>query len=181
MHVLRSAPPHTGSPGRFGPGTLEESEKSPERAPRGKTPKSRKNAPRSLSRVRKVSESEVLDYFRTLLRPGALFRDFWGPASGNSFWILFGLFRTLPGFRLGPGDPVWGRPDRNARAANYMCNSRSISAGITKFVLSLTSGDLELHLAFLASSEFPNKESPCRKGPQMCQNWERTKTHQKKT
>ena len=31
---LRSAPPHTGSPGPFGPGTLEKSEKSPERVPR---------------------------------------------------------------------------------------------------------------------------------------------------
>ena len=36
---LRSAPPHTGTPGPFGPGTPEESEKSPKRVPRGRAPK----------------------------------------------------------------------------------------------------------------------------------------------
>ena len=34
---LRLAPPHTGSPAPFGPGTPEESEKSPERVPRARS------------------------------------------------------------------------------------------------------------------------------------------------
>ena len=89
---LNPAPPRTGSP--FGPGTPEESEKSPETVPRAGPQKCRKSAPRSLKRVRKESESQDLDSFRTLLRlRGALFRHFWGPAPGYSFRTLFGLFR----------------------------------------------------------------------------------------
>ena len=75
--ALRLVPPHTGSPGPFGSGTPEESEKSPERVLRARAPK-------------------VLDSFRTLLRLwGALFRDFWGPGPGGSLRTLFGLFRAF--------------------------------------------------------------------------------------
>ena len=53
--ILRSAPPHTGSPGPFGPGTPEESEKSPERAPRGRAPKVPKEcAPESRKSPKRV-------------------------------------------------------------------------------------------------------------------------------
>ena len=90
---IRSAPPHTGSPGPFGPGTPEESEKSPERVPRGRAPKVPKEcAPESQKSPKRVRKSGF-DSFRTLLRlRGALFGHFWGPAPGYSF-------RTLPGFR----------------------------------------------------------------------------------
>ena len=96
---------------RSAPGTPEESEKSPERVPRGRAPKMPKEcAPdsRSLKRVRKESESQVCDSFETLFRlRGALFGHFWGPAPGYSFWTLFGLFR---GSRPeGPGRPCVGR------------------------------------------------------------------------
>ena len=85
----------------------KESEKSPERAPQGRTPVPKECAPES--------QNQVLDSFRTLLRlHGALFRDFWGPAPGYSFRTAFGIFlRFGP---AGPGDPVWGgRPDRNLK------------------------------------------------------------------
>ena len=95
--VLGSAPRGTGSPGPFGPGSPKESEKSPERVPRKTTPESRKSAPRSLKRVGKESESQVLDSLRTLLRlRGALFRDSGSPSPGNSFRDSF---RTLSGSR----------------------------------------------------------------------------------
>ena len=108
LFVLRSAPPRTGSPGPFGPGTPEESEKSPERVPRAGPQKCRKSAPRSLKRVRKESESQVLDSGRTLLRlRDALFRHFWGPAPGYSFRTLFRLFRDSG--PEGPRRPCVGR------------------------------------------------------------------------
>ena len=77
--------------------------KSPKRVweeyPGAGSQKCRTIAPRSLKRVRKESESQVLDSFRTLLRLWrALFRHFWDPAPGYSFRTLFGLFReTLCG------------------------------------------------------------------------------------
>ena len=91
---LQSAPPHTGSSGPFGPGTPEESEKSPERAPRGRAPKVPKEcAPESQNfkspkRVRKSG-------FR-LFSDSVLFPD---------------SFRTLPGSPgpEGPGRPCVGR------------------------------------------------------------------------
>ena len=53
--LLPSAPPHTGSPGPFGPGTPEESEKSPERVPRGRAPKVPKEcAPESRKSPKRV-------------------------------------------------------------------------------------------------------------------------------
>ena len=99
--------PHRVS-GPFGPGTPEESGKSPERVPGAGPQKCPKSAPRSLKRVRKESESQILDSFRTLstLR-GALFGHFWGPAPGYSFRTLSGLFW---GFGPeGPGRPCVGR------------------------------------------------------------------------
>ena len=111
--LLRSAPPHTGSPGPFGPGTPKESEKSPERVPRGRAPKVPKEcaleSQKSPKRVRKSGLASI----RTLLRLwGALFGHFWGPAPAYSFRTLFGLFWGLPGPK-GSGDPVWGRADCN--------------------------------------------------------------------
>ena len=68
QHALRLAPPHTGSPGPFGPGALEESEKSPERSSTlGQGPKSPKRVRPGVSK-----ESEKS------LKP--------------DFWTLFGLF-----------------------------------------------------------------------------------------
>ena len=95
-------PPHTGSPEPFGPGTPEESEKSPEKStPRPRPHKVPKEcAPES----QKSPKSLVLDSFRTLLRlRGALFGDSWGPGLGCSFRTLFGLFR-------GSGPEGLGRP-----------------------------------------------------------------------
>ena len=67
-----------------------------------------KSAPRSLERVRKESESQILDSFRTLSRlRGALFGNFWGPAPGYSFRTLSGLFRGSG--PEGPGRPCVGR------------------------------------------------------------------------
>ena len=55
------------------------------------------SAPLSLKRVRKESESQVLDSFRTLLTlQGALFRDGGGPRPRGLFRDSF---RTLPRFR----------------------------------------------------------------------------------
>ena len=88
--ALRSAPPHTRSPGHFGPGTPEESGKStPGQGP--------KNAQRVRPGVSKESEKSLKPDFRALfgLR-GALFGHFWGSFPG----VLFpDSFRTLPGFR----------------------------------------------------------------------------------
>ena len=71
------APPRTKSQRPFGPGTPEESEKSPETVPQGGTPRvaprslkeSRKSAHRSFKRIQEESESQVLDSFRTFLVP----------------------------------------------------------------------------------------------------------------
>ena len=57
MSMLRlgSAPPRTGSPGPFGPGTPEESEKSPEEVSRGGTPRVPKEwAPESQKSPKRV-------------------------------------------------------------------------------------------------------------------------------
>ena len=68
----------------------------PERVPRARAPKCRKSAPRSLKRVRKVSESQVVDCFRTLLRlRGTLFRHFEALPREYPVWGE-ALFATLP-------------------------------------------------------------------------------------
>ena len=83
---LRSAPPHTGSPGPFGPGTPEESGKStPAQGPK---------------RVRKSDFRLFSDSF-----------DFWGPVPGCALSGLFSDSSGVPGPK-GPGDPVWGGADR---------------------------------------------------------------------
>ena len=97
-----------GLPGPLGP----EARKSPKRVrkeyPGAGPQKCPKSAPRSLKRVRKESESQVLDSFRTLLRlRGALFGHFWGSGSGYPFRTLFGLFRASG--PEGPGRPCVGR------------------------------------------------------------------------
>ena len=103
MHCDRPRPTQ-GLPGPSGP----EPRKSPKRVrkeyPGAGPQKCPKSAPRSLERVRKESESQILDSFRTLSRlRGALFGHFWGPAPGYSFRTLFGLFR-------GSGPEGSGRP-----------------------------------------------------------------------
>ena len=86
---LRSAPPHPGSPGPFGPGTPEESGKST----LGQGPKSTQRVLPGVSKESEKSPKPDFDSFQTLLRlRGTLFGHFWGPAPGYSF-------RTLPGFR----------------------------------------------------------------------------------
>ena len=89
---LQLAPPHTGSPGPFGP-------EKPGRVRKESRKSTPKQGPKSPERVRpgvpKESKTCLLDSFRTLLGlRGALFWDFWGPVSGYSFGTLFGLFRA---------------------------------------------------------------------------------------
>ena len=100
---LGSAPPGTGSPGPFGPGTPEESEKTPERVPRAGPQSPRPG-------VSKESESQVLDSFRTLfgLR-GALFGDSGGAVRGTLSGLSSDSSR-VPGPK-GSGDPVPGGAD----------------------------------------------------------------------
>ena len=99
--------PH-GAPGRFGPETPEESEKSPERAPRVRAPKVPKECTpesrKSPKRVRKSDFRLFLDSFETPGRTWALL----GPCPG----VLFPDSSGVPGPK-GPGDPVWGGADRN--------------------------------------------------------------------
>ena len=91
------APPGTGSPAPFGPRTPE---KSPERVPRS-------GAPRVPKRVR-PGVSKESEKSPTLLRlRGALFRDSGGPAPGDSFGTLFGLFQGSE--PEGPGRPCAGQ------------------------------------------------------------------------
>ena len=87
-------------------GTPEESEKSPERAPGRRTQKSRKSAPRSLKRVRKESENQLLDSFQTLLRlRGRTLSGLWGSCAR----VLFPhSLRTPPGFRARIGSGQMG-------------------------------------------------------------------------
>ena len=78
--------------------------------PRARAPKVPLSAPWSVKRVRKESQSQVLDSFRTLLRlRGALFRDFGGPGPGLLFPDSSGVSGTK-----GPGDAVWGGANRKA-------------------------------------------------------------------
>ena len=85
-HSFAIGPPDTGSPGPFGPGTREESEKSPERVPGA--------GPQSAQRVR--FETPVRTLWALL-----------GPWPGCSFRTLFGLFwGSGP---EGPGRPCVGR------------------------------------------------------------------------
>ena len=96
--ALRSAPPHTGSPGLFGTGTPGRVRKESGKSTPGQGPKSAERVhPGSLKKVRIESESQVLDSFET---PG---RALWALPRGT----LFGLFSGAKG----PGDPVWGRAD----------------------------------------------------------------------
>ena len=113
--ALRSAPPHTGSPGPFGPGTPGESEKSPERVARCRTPKVPKEcAPesqKSPKRVRKSRFRLFSDSFETL---GRTLWALLGPCPG----LLFpDSFRTLPGFLARRArETVWGGADRKGSA-----------------------------------------------------------------
>ena len=127
---LRSAPPHTGFSGPFGPRTPEESEKSAERVPCDRAPKVPKEC--ALESQKSPKRTSVKPDFRTFLRlRGALFRHFWGPAPGYSFRTLFGLFRGSG--PEGPGRPCVGRrctwevhPDTNARSTE----SSSLCSGL---------------------------------------------------
>ena len=98
---LRLAPPHTGSRS-FGPGTQEESEKSPERVLRARAPKVPKEcAPESQKSPKSVRKSGFR-LFRTLLRLRARsFGTFGALAQGT----LFGLFPDSSGFP-GPKSPA---------------------------------------------------------------------------
>ena len=120
--TLRSAPPHTRSPGPFGPGTPEESEKSPERVPWRRGPKVPKEcAPesqKSPKRVRKSGFRLFLDSFET---PGRTLWALLGPCPG----VLFpDSFRTLPGF--------WAR-----KARETLCGAGPI-ATLTVSLVSLS-------------------------------------------
>ena len=91
---LGSAPPGTGSPGPEKPGTPEESEKSPERVPWRRTPRVPEGcAPESQKSPKRVRKSGFGLFSDSFATPGALFGDSGGPAPGDSFGTLFGLFR----------------------------------------------------------------------------------------
>ena len=111
--MLRSTPPHTGSPGTFGPGTLEESEKSPERVPRARAPKVLREctpeSQKSPKRVRKSGFRLFSDSFETL---------------GHTLSALLGVlfldsFRTFLGFRA-------------LRAREALCGAGSIAIVVKK-------------------------------------------------
>ena len=112
--VLQLAPPPTGSPGPFGPGTSEESKKSPERVPRSRAPRVPKEcAPESQKSPKRVRNPG----FRLLsdsVTPGRAPSGLLGPCSGvlfpDSFWTLLGF----PGPK-GPGDPCVGRGQQHAQ------------------------------------------------------------------
>ena len=108
---MRSAPPHTGSPGPFGPGTPEESEKSPERVPRGRAPKVPKEcAPESRKSPKRVRNSHFRLFSDSFETPGRTLWALLGPCPG----VLFPDSSGVPGPK-GPGDPVWGGADRKVR------------------------------------------------------------------
>ena len=105
---LRSAPPHTGSPGPFGPRTR----KSPKRVRKeypGAGPQSAERVhPGVSNEAEKSPKVRVLDSFRTLLRLwGFTLSALLGPCAG----VLFpDSFRTLRGSGPeGPGTPCVGR------------------------------------------------------------------------
>ena len=89
------APPCTGSPGPFGPGTRGESEKSPERVgPRAGPPESRKSA----KRVQNPTFGPFSDFFGT---PGRTLSGLW--EFRHTDRALFrDSFRTLLWFGAGP-------------------------------------------------------------------------------
>ena len=94
--ALRSALPHTGSPGPFRPRTPEESEKSPERVPRGRAPKVPKEcAPESQKSPKRVRKSGFRLFSDSFETPGRTLSALLGPCPG----VLFpDSFRTLRGF-----------------------------------------------------------------------------------
>ena len=118
-------PTQGGSPEPFGPGTPEESEKSPERV---QGPKSAQGVRPGVS---KESEKSLQPDFRTL------FGLFSFETPGRTLWALLvpcprgtlsGLFSDSSGVLgpKGPGDPVWGGADRNHRPT--LPNQRPFSA-----------------------------------------------------
>ena len=108
---LGSAPPGTGSPGPFGPGTPEESEKSPEKVPWAGTPRVPEEcAPesqKSPKRIQNLTFGLFSDSFET---PGRTLRGLGVPAQGT----FSGLFSDSSGVP-GPGDSVPGGADPNNR------------------------------------------------------------------
>ena len=127
--MLRSALPHTGSPGPFGPGTPKEPEKSPKRVPRGRAPKVPKEVrPGGVKRVRKESKTLTFglssDSFETA---GRTLWAFLGPCPGIPLFGLFSDSSGVPGPK-GPGDPVWGGADRKTGAQTSQQSSRSCSS-----------------------------------------------------
>ena len=114
---LRSAPPHTGSPGPFGPGTPEESEKSPERVPRGRAPKVPKEcAPESQKSPKRVRKSGFRLFSDSFETPGRTLSTLLGPCPGVLFPDSYSDSSGVPGPK-GPGDPVWGGADLQTKKA----------------------------------------------------------------
>ena len=87
--------PTQGLPGPFGPGTPEESEKSPERVPRGWAPKVPKEcAPESRKSLKRVQKSDFRLFSDSFETPGRTLWALLGPCPGGcSFRTLFRLFR----------------------------------------------------------------------------------------
>ena len=98
--VLRLAPPHTGSPR-----TPEESEKSPERVPRGRAPKVPKEcAPESQKSPKRVQKSGFRLFSGSFGTPGRTLSALLGPCPGVLFRDSSGVLRPE-----GPGRPCVGR------------------------------------------------------------------------
>ena len=121
-----------------------EPRKSPKRVrkeyPAAGPQKCPKSAPRSLKRVRKESESQALDSFRTLSRlRGAFFGHFWGPAPGYSF-------RTLL------------RGSRARRARETLCGAGPIASLCAFFPLEMSS--MQFNATSRIQGPLPGKRCP---------------------
>ena len=93
---LGSAPPGTGPPGPFRPGTPEESKRVPKESPGAAPQGPRRVRPGVSKESEKSPKVRVLDSFRTLLRLGAHSSQTLGAHLGGLFRDSF---QTLPGFR----------------------------------------------------------------------------------
>ena len=148
---LWSAPRHTGSPGPFGPGTPEESEKSLERVPRGRAPRVPKEcAPESQKSPKRVRNSgrvldEVLSFSRSL-HAWNYYQAYWGCWS---YMIQDGAQESI-------GNPPSTRNKRVVSCRFYLWVSFLFAYGwsllLTVNWLGLFSLRLKLDLVFLAYS-----------------------------
>ena len=112
--ALQLAPPHTGSPGPFGPENPGRVRKESRKSTPGQGPKVPKEcAPESQKSPKRVQQSGFRLFSDSFGTPGRTLSGLLGPCPG----VLFrDSFRTLPGFSgpKGPGSPVWGGANCNS-------------------------------------------------------------------